>query len=118
MEWLTARDTYAVAVAQFQKHYSTTGCDDIFLESAKRFAASVWDYLDTVEEELASSPEAAGAHRDHIEEVLREALHFDLAKDILKWKVEDAFFKDANLLARNKDERTLLWQPEFTIVPK
>ncbi len=118
LEWLTARDTYALAVAQFQKYYLIEGHINIFLESAKRFAASIWDYLNKVEVDVKESPEAAAAHRDHVKEVLGEALHFDWAKDILEWEVEEDYFKDTNLLAKNEDERTLLWEPDFQIMRK
>ncbi|PBK70282.1 hypothetical protein ARMSODRAFT_974255 [Armillaria solidipes] len=99
IEWLIARDTYAIAVAQFDKHYSMIDCMNISLESVKQFAVSIWDYLEMVEEELNRSPEAAGAHHDYVEEVFGEVLDFDLAKDILKWEVEDSYFKDSSLLA-------------------
>ncbi|KAK0492976.1 hypothetical protein EDD18DRAFT_1357359 [Armillaria luteobubalina] len=83
LEWVTARDAYIIAVAAFQRTFRTIGIADIFLESAKRFGASLYDYMTTIEEAWELHPDSAGRESELFEKALGDALDFDTAKEVL-----------------------------------
>ncbi|KAK0197650.1 hypothetical protein F5146DRAFT_995285 [Armillaria mellea] len=115
LEWITARDAYVFGVAAFQRDFTTDGVSNIFLESAKRFGASLYDYITAVEDGWELHPDSIGTDRDLFEQALGDAFDFKTAKEVLGWDVEKDFFRDAGLVDTDPSKRTLIWEPGFLV---
>ncbi|KAK0474711.1 hypothetical protein EDD18DRAFT_1116386 [Armillaria luteobubalina] len=115
VEWLTARDTYVFAVAAFQRVFATEGISDVFFESAKRFGASLFDYMTSLDDDWELHPDGISSRRDTFEKALGDALDFQTAQVELGWVVEQDFFQGADLLEKDPKRRALVWEPSFSI---
>ncbi|KAK0197707.1 hypothetical protein F5146DRAFT_995339 [Armillaria mellea] len=115
LKWMTARDAYVFAVAAFQREFTTDGVSNLFLESAKCFGASLYDYMTALQDKWQLHADSAGTDRDLFETALGDAFDFKTAKEVLGWDVEKEFFRDAALVETDHLKRTLMWEPSFSI---
>ncbi len=76
LEWMTARDAYVFAVAAFQREFTTDGISNLFLESAKHFGASLYDYVTALQDKWELNTDSTGTDRDLFETALGDAFNF------------------------------------------
>ncbi len=115
LEWMTARDAYVFAVAAFQREFTTDGISNLFLESAKRFGASLYDYVTALQDKWELNADSTGTDRNLFETALGDAFNFKTAKEVLGWDVDKGFFRDAAVVETDPLKRTLMWEPSFSI---
>ncbi len=109
------RDAYVFAVAAFQREFTTDGVSNLFLESAKHFGASLYDYMTALQDKWEVNADSAGMDCDLFETALGDAFNFKTTKEVLSWDVDKEFFRDAALVERDPLKRTLMWEPSFSI---
>ncbi|KAK0220701.1 hypothetical protein IW262DRAFT_1297749 [Armillaria fumosa] len=118
LEWITARDTYVFAIAAFKACFATSGIEDIFLQAALHFGASLFDYLGKIPQKTGPDKSSIASQSVHIERALGDTFNFESAKNVLQWDVVEGYFKDTAYMETNDHDRRLFWEPDFTVVGK